>query len=155
MNLHNRMPAKTKSDAPPVPIHPAAAESLKRQKEFLLSVVQNMAKAEDSRIERIAKTRNPKDRADLERRYKNERKVETARIMRLKDETKRMASLAEKGSYNGTIRNSNMKPQPIGDVEVSGLESRGGLTDSQYKFLKQAYDKFEAPVKPPRSKCGG
>ncbi|GMH46535.1 hypothetical protein TrRE_jg8406 [Triparma retinervis] len=144
------MPAKVNT-TDPVPIHPAAAESLKRQKEFLLQVVSGMAKAEEKRVERVSKTRNPKDRRDLEKRYANERKVETDRIMRLKEETKQMAVLAEKGSYNGTIRNSNMKAQPIGNVEVSGLESRGGLTDSQYKFLKQAYDKMEAPIKPPRN----
>jgi len=137
----------------PVAIHPVAVDSLKRQQQFLLNVVQGMAKAEESRQERLGRTRNQKDRKNLEARYKNERKAEAVRVVRLKEETKQLKMAAEQGSYNGTVRNVNMaKPKPMSDVEVTGLEARGGLTDGQYKFLKEVYNKFEAPIKPPRGK---
>ena len=58
--------------------------------------------------------------------------------------------MCEEGSYSGTkLDRSRGAVKPVMDQEVTGLQSRGGLTDSQYKFLKQAYNKFETPL-PPR-----
>ncbi|GMH95677.1 hypothetical protein TrST_g6414 [Triparma strigata] len=138
-----------KPDASPVPIAPGAANSIRRQNEFLVKVVSEMSQNEEKRAAKV-KACPPKMRRQLERRHADERSREFERVNRLKEETKIMKRQVEKGSYNGTkLDKSRGAVKPVSDKEVTGLESRGGLTDSQYKFLKQVYNKFEAPL-PPR-----
>ena len=129
------MPAKSsKAASVAIPISAQAASSIKRQNESLLQIVTEMSKNEEQRVLRISNARHAQEKKELERRFAGERKAEAARIVRLRDETKQMQSLAEKGHYNGTSRNRRtLSAKPVSDHEVTGLESRGGLTDSQYK----------------------
>lgn len=139
-----------KPDANSVPIAPEAANSIRRQNEFLVKLVTEMSQNEEKRAAKVAAVKNPKMRKQLERRHASERNRDVERVNRLKEETKVMKKMAEEGSYNGTkLDNSRGAVKPVSDKEVTGLESRGGLTDSQYKFLKEQYNKFEAPL-PPR-----
>jgi len=128
-----------------------AAASLRRQNEALHLVVTELSKAEDQREVRMKACKRPGDRKGLERRFGAERRVDAERVERLREETGRIRQLAELGEWEGTARDGRPKVQSVGDRQVSGLEARGGLTDTQYKFLKEVYTKFEAPVKPPPS----
>ena len=128
---------------------PAAVSSLQRQLGSLQVVVSELSVTEDARQTRL-KTCPPKGRKALQKRFAFERKLDVDRVTRMKEEADQMRVLAEKGSWNGTVRNlTDTRPPPqVGNVEVKGLEARGGLTDNQYKFLKEVYTKFEEPQKP-------
>ena len=135
---------------PAIPIPASAAQSIRRQNEFLVQVVTEMSQNEEKRSAALAGARNKKARKEMERRFNAERGREVERVSRLKDEATTMKKMAEEGSYSGTkLDRSRGAVKPVNDKEVTGLQSRGGLTDGQYKFLKQVYTKFEAPL-PPR-----
>jgi len=126
---------------------PAAQASIKRQNEHLNFLVTTMSTSETKRLVRLTKARNRKEKVSLEKRFANERNVDQERLNRLIADTDRIKKLAANGLYGGTTNDKTMKPLPLEAEEVTGLQARGGLSDNQYKFMKQMFVKFEEPQK--------
>ena len=124
-----------------------AQASIRRQNEQVKQLCVAMNNTETNRLTRLSNARNKKERLSLEKRFAQERKVDQERLNRLITDTNRIKTLASNGLYNGTKIDKSRRPAPIEAEEVTGLQARGGLTDNQYKFMKQMFTKFQEPIK--------
>mgnify|MGYP006101417589 FL=1 len=122
--------------------NPQAEASIARQNTQILNLVKQMDTTEVSRQTRLYHSKNPKELKSLEKRFVSERKVDRDRLNILLVDTARIKKLASVGAYNGTQRVARSQPQTnFEEVPVTGLQARGGLTDSQYKFMKQVSER--------------
>lgn len=126
---------------------PAAQASIKRQNEEIKTLCVTMEATEAKRLTRLTHARDRKEKKSLSKRFAKERKNDQERLSRLISDTNRIKALAANGVYGGTVLDKSRKPPPIEAEEITGLQARGGLSDNQYKFMKQMFNKFEEPPK--------